>query len=76
MGFRCESVSFLLNANLENYFRNAIIHLTSRHVQFENLVLPPAKHHTTSQDELQRNIALALFTLCYSGDNYNLGQEW
>lgn len=54
--FRCESVSSSLNANLENYFREAIIHLTSPQVQFQNLVLPQAKHSTTSQDELQEKI--------------------
>lgn len=43
MDFRCESVSFSVNANLENYFRKAIIHLTSPRVQFQNLDFSQSK---------------------------------
>ena len=63
MDFRCESVSFSVNANLENYFRKAIIHLTSPQVQFQNSVLWQAKHGTTSQDELWRKYCIS-FIYC------------
>lgn len=58
-----ESVSFSLNANLENYFRKAIIHLTSPQVQFQSPAFPQAKHSTASQDELWRKYCIS-FIYC------------
>lgn len=52
-----------MNANLENYFRKAIIHLTNPQVQFQNLVLWQAKRGTTSQDELWRKYCIS-FIYC------------
>lgn len=61
---RCESVSFSSNPNLENYSRKAIIHLTSRQVQFQKpYSLPQAKQSTASQDELQRKYCIS-FIYC------------
>lgn len=51
-----------MNANLENYFRKAIIHLTSPSKKFnfkKNIVLRQAKHGTTSQDKLRRKYCIS-----------------
>ena len=67
MDFRCESVSFSANANLENYFRKAIIHLTSPQVQLQKKLSSPAKpkeRHYITRRTPGEYIALALFTVC------------
>lgn len=45
----CESVSFSVNANLEKYFREAIIHLASPPSSISNPSSPPShtRHYIT-----------------------------